>query len=310
MREVDIMKKLILVFCLCIFIVACTKQAPDVEEPMDELVETVTVSETEEIGGVQVEESEQISESEEVSESARALKGILLMQITDKKPELNITSLLVTISDVKVHKAGAGEVTDELCTNETVINEVCGDVTINDTITICVNQTIIDEDCINTTVVINGTNQIILNCTNVTRVGEVCNDTINQTIIEECHNETDVIEECTNETTGVAGWFTIVDEAQTFDLIQIQDVNEFLGSKELDAGKYTQIRLSIDDAKLEISGEEKSLKIPSGKIKLVKNFNIAGGGTTTLTLDFDAEKSVHQAGSKYIMKPTIKVIQG
>ncbi|GAG31771.1 unnamed protein product, partial [marine sediment metagenome] len=53
--------------------------------------------------------------------------------------------------------------------------------------------------------------------------------------------------------------------------------------------------------------EEKPLKIPSGSIKLVKSFNIVNGGITTLTIDFDAEKSVHQAGSQYIMKPTIKV---
>lgn len=308
------MKKLLIIFCLCVFIIACTKQS-DIEvqeavgEPsLAETVDTASKIESRQAGDVVIEGgTEKISESEESVESAKAGKGILLMQITDKKPELNITSLMVTVSDIKVHKAGAGTVSEESCVNETIINEVCENKTINTTITICVNQTIIDENCINITV--NETNQTIVNCTNTTRIEEVCNDTINQTIVEECHNETDVIEECTDEVTDVASWFTIVNGSKSFDLIQLQGVKDFLGTKELGAGKYTQIRLTIEDAKLEINGEEQPIKIPSGRIKLVRNFNIVDGETTTLTLDFDAKKSVHKAGSRYIMKPTIKVIQ-
>ena len=60
---------------------------------------------------------------------------------------------------------------------------------------------------------------------------------------------------------------------------------------------------------LEVDGAPATLKVPSNKIKLIKPFTINSGDTTTITLDFDAEKSVHQAGSKYILKPTIKVIQ-
>ena len=37
-------------------------------------------------------------------------------------------------------------------------------------------------------------------------------------------------------------------------------------------------------------------------------FTISNGGTTELVLDFDAQRSVHRAGNKYILKPTIKVI--
>lgn len=97
--------------------------------------------------------------------------------------------------------------------------------------------------------------------------------------------------------------------ALTFDLIKIKNVKEFLGSKELDAGRYTQIRLNVDSAKLFLSGQEKSFKIPSKSIKLINSFLIENGKTKTLTLDFDADKSVHQAGSMYIMRTTIKVIE-
>jgi len=232
--------------------------------------------------------------------------GMLLMQITDKKPEtLNITNLEITISDIKVHIAGAGGTTEETCTNETSIYEECTNQTIEEIVLVCVNETRIEEICINVT--INNTNTT--NCTNQTIIEEICtNQTINKTI-EVCENITTTIEICDSESASGAGWFTIVEGPVTYDLIEIKDIKEFLGQKELTAGKYTQIRLTVESAKLMISGEEKPLEIPSGSIKLVKNFNIADGGITVLTIDFDAEKSVHQAGSKYIMKPTIKVIQ-
>src|SRR3990172_3278711 len=37
-------------------------------------------------------------------------------------------------------------------------------------------------------------------------------------------------------TTTETGWFTVVEEEKTFDLIAIKDVKEFLGSSELKAG--------------------------------------------------------------------------
>lgn len=110
------------------------------------------------------------------------------------------------------------------------------------------------------------------------------------------------------------GWYTIVEESQTFDLIALQDLKEDLGLEELTVGKYTQIRLTVENATITINNEgkieEHQLKIPSNKVKLIKGFWIYEGETTILTLDFDIHESVHKTGKdKYIMKPTIKVIQ-
>ncbi|KYK22257.1 hypothetical protein AYK24_02585 [Thermoplasmatales archaeon SG8-52-4] len=110
------------------------------------------------------------------------------------------------------------------------------------------------------------------------------------------------------------GWYTIVEESLTFDLIALQDVKEELGLKDLTVGKYTQIRLTVENATITINNEGEievhDLKIPSNKVKLIKAFWIYEGETTNLTLDFDVYKSVHKTGKdKYIMKPTIKVIQ-
>ena len=49
-----------------------------------------------------------------------------------------------------------------------------------------------------------------------------------------------------------------------------------------------------------VDGVEKELEIPSGDksgIKLVHGFEIAPCGTTTITLDFDAEKSLIKKGN-------------
>ena len=105
-------------------------------------------------------------------------------------------------------------------------------------------------------------------------------------------------------------WITVVDETQTFDLIALQDVTDFLGEANLSAGWYTQIRLNVDKALVMIDGIQYDMEIPSKTIKLIKPWKIENDETLILTLDFDVQKSVHQTGNdKYIFKPTIKVIQ-
>lgn len=111
-----------------------------------------------------------------------------------------------------------------------------------------------------------------------------------------------------NDTNGT--WITVVNESQTFDLIQTQNATEFLGEINLPVGWYTQIRLFVDSALVTIDGIQHDLKIPSNKVKLITPFLVQDNETLILTLDFDVQKSVHETGNgKYIMKPTIKVIQ-
>ena len=114
-------------------------------------------------------------------------------------------------------------------------------------------------------------------------------------------------EEASDEETE-AGWLPVVETAQTFDLIELRDTKAFLGSAELEAGRYTQIRLTVEEALVTIDGTEHALKVPSGTIKLVHPFTVEAGQTTELTLDFDAEESIHAAGNKYMMRPTIKLV--
>ena len=110
-----------------------------------------------------------------------------------------------------------------------------------------------------------------------------------------------------NNTT--AGWYTVVNESHTFDLVALEDVTEFFCSVNLSVGMYTQIRLIIDSCVITIDGVEYDCTVPSGSIKLISPFVLRANETTTLTLDFDAQESISETGNHtYKFQPVIKVL--
>ena len=121
---------------------------------------------------------------------------------------------------------------------------------------------------------------------------------------------------------------------QTYNLLKlVNGVTEAIGSGEFSAGEYNQVRLIIGlqpefetnllgdfhpEANYVILNDGNdtvvTLKVPSGPqtgLKLVHPFTVGSGEIKELVLDFDACKSVVKAGNsgKYILKPTIKVIE-
>jgi hypothetical protein len=130
---------------------------------------------------------------------------------------------------------------------------------------------------------------------------------------------------------GNSGWKTVATPMKTYNLLKlVNGVTETLGEDELEAGTYHQIRLIIGktaESENNINGEPHPdanyvvlndgsyvhLKVPSGYntgVKLVHNFEVEEGSFVELVLDFEACRSVVETGSgKYILKPTIKVIE-
>ncbi len=109
------------------------------------------------------------------------------------------------------------------------------------------------------------------------------------------------------------GWVSVTSTVQTFELLSLQGgLTEPLGLTTLSTGTYGQIRLGLIDAWLVADGESHDLEIPSGDtsgLKLNHGFEIQGGVRTTITLDFDAAKSIHRTGNgRYIMRPVIEVV--
>jgi hypothetical protein len=114
---------------------------------------------------------------------------------------------------------------------------------------------------------------------------------------------------------------------RTCDLKKLEKdtAQDLLGSA-LVEGHYTQIRLVVQSAKLDFDNASAltpcapgiteptgartaTLTIPSGEVKLNREFTVPAGGTTTILLDFDGDKSIIQTGNgNYMMKPVIGVV--
>ena len=129
----------------------------------------------------------------------------------------------------------------------------------------------------------------------------------------------------TDENVTAEGWITIFSGSKTLDLLDYMDVKAIIGEKELEAGKYTQIRLYIVNATINITNTEMYIKnkkyqmtiagsgkleVPSNVLKLNHPFTVEEGKTISLTLDFDVPQSVSRGGTgSYFLKPVIGIIE-
>lgn len=107
------------------------------------------------------------------------------------------------------------------------------------------------------------------------------------------------------------GFVPILQEETTIDLKKVMDTKELLASVNLEAGKYTELRLTITKGEIVIEGVTYSMDIPSMEVKIPCVFEVEEDGTVNITLDFDARNSilVIEAGNsgKYILRPVIIV---
>ncbi len=116
---------------------------------------------------------------------------------------------------------------------------------------------------------------------------------------------------------------------RTCDLKKLQGPTDVLGVGSLPAGHYTQVRLVVSAANIYFdnassggacaasiaapAGKNAAVEIPSGEVKLNHQFTVSSGATT-MTLDFDGDKSIKATGSgngksptKYLMTPVVHV---
>jgi hypothetical protein len=113
---------------------------------------------------------------------------------------------------------------------------------------------------------------------------------------------------------------------RTCDLKKLQSgAQDILGVGTLPAGHYTMVRLVVSSAALYFdnasegaacaatitppAGRTASLTIPSGEVKLNREFDVAASGSTTMLIDFDGDRSVVELGNGgYRMTPVIGVL--
>lgn len=113
--------------------------------------------------------------------------------------------------------------------------------------------------------------------------------------------------------------------SRTCDLKKLTDAQDVLGTGPLPTGHYTQVRLVVSSATIYFdsaasgpacatatappAGRSASVDIPSGEVRLNREFDITSTTMTTMLLDFDGDRSVRQIGNgRYMMAPVIAVV--
>ncbi|MDR8392024.1 DUF4382 domain-containing protein [Aliifodinibius sp. S!AR15-10] len=135
----------------------------------------------------------------------------------------------------------------------------------------------------------------------------------------ESKSDTVVADTTSSDTTnaGDGKWIELPVEPFKVNLLELAgDVDTLISSADLDPGTYKNLRLILGtDNDVVVDGTTYDLKVPSGqqtgyKIKFRKD--LESGDNLDVTIDFDAEESVHQAGKsgKYILKPVLKAFEG
>ena len=114
------------------------------------------------------------------------------------------------------------------------------------------------------------------------------------------------------EQQGEGVWLPLnmLEGAGQFDLLKIRGLEEVLAVGELEAGKYTQIRISVESVEVTFGEDEEyqEAEVTGGDLKFVRPFDVIEDETTILLLDFDAEKSVNTTGQgKVHVKPVVKL---
>ncbi len=120
--------------------------------------------------------------------------------------------------------------------------------------------------------------------------------------------------------------------SRTCDLKKLETAQDVLGVGTLPAGHYTQLRLVVSRAALYFqnassgpacapsiaapAGTSAAVDIPSGELKLNREFELTAGGGSSVLLDFDGDQSVKQTGNGngrgnsggYMMTPVIAIV--
>lgn len=129
--------------------------------------------------------------------------------------------------------------------------------------------------------------------------------------------------------TAEASWskvpFAAGATSRTCDLKKLQTAQDVLGTGPLATGHYTQVRLVVSSATIYFdnaatgdacaatvaapAGRSANVTIPSGEVKLNREFDVSSATTTTMLLDFDGDKSVRETGNgQFMMSPVISVV--
>ena len=106
------------------------------------------------------------------------------------------------------------------------------------------------------------------------------------------------------------GWVRVSDIQQTYDLLALKMNEQFalLADADVEAGTYDELRLHVSKVIVANSNGEQEAKLPSGELKIKAGMTITPGETSTVSFDFQVDKSLHKTGKGlYILTPVLDI---
>ena len=113
--------------------------------------------------------------------------------------------------------------------------------------------------------------------------------------------------------------------SRTCDLKKLESQQDLIGTASLDPGNYTMVRLVVSSATIyhdnpsqgsacapviaPPAGRSDPMDIPSGEVRLNRNFDVQASGATTMLVDFRGDQSIRETGNgRFLMTPVIVVV--
>jgi predicted transcriptional regulator len=108
---------------------------------------------------------------------------------------------------------------------------------------------------------------------------------------------------------GTSRWVTVLDKAQTIDLMSLRDgVERHLQSLNIEPGTYDEFAIDVGDVAVTQRGQSVSLSLLETRASVSYPFEIRGGDDLMVLLDFDAQASLRaDADGRIVFVPQLKV---
>ena len=109
---------------------------------------------------------------------------------------------------------------------------------------------------------------------------------------------------------NASGWNSLPLSTPTIDFASLGNLTQLLSLDRAAPGKYTQLRIVVSSVDGVLAdGTHVTLTVPEGVLKTATPFDLPGGSSVTITLDFDLAASIHGAGDTWIFRPVLGAVQ-
>lgn len=107
------------------------------------------------------------------------------------------------------------------------------------------------------------------------------------------------------------GWITVSTDTKTFKVMELKALNKLALVAMVDVlpGRYDQLRMSVVSIKVTTKdGVTTEAKLPSNKLTFKTAITVSSGATSSISMDFLADASLHVTGNgKFIFTPVVKI---